>query len=89
MKNKINWKEEQEKALKENRAMMRDMMKKDPLTEAAPELLEALKVCEERMTNEMSEAEQLEHDLDGHEPVFCTLCMARAAIAKAEGERHD
>ena len=51
----------------------------------APELLDALKVCEERMTFEMSEAEQLEHDLDGHEPAFCTLCMARAAIAKAEG----
>lgn len=45
------------------------------------ELLAACKA----FVNTIAEVDEMEHDLDGHDPESCSLCMARAAIVKAEG----
>lgn len=61
-------------ALAENRAMMQAMMKKDPLHEAAPDMLEALKVCLRRLEC----VEELGHGLSIQESI-------KEIIERAEG----
>lgn len=51
------------------------------LIAAAPELLAALKT----LSDSMCMAEEAEHLLECDDAKSCSLCIARAAIAKAEG----
>lgn len=64
-----------------------DVNKYGPLLAAAPDLVRLLKDCVGFIEQSMTEAQTLEHMLDGHDPEGCILCESRQTIAQVEGRQ--